>query len=223
MKSRLDISKFTAALLVGLAVLMFVVWCISMAVLVERQNRQNSETFQKNWQAQVLQMQQNQDLWLLSQFHQLNASIELPRQTDQLQSVVGEFYRKNPEIWAVSLVEFDDSGKALSRALKPGCQQPQFTVREDFLGSSAPELSSCRLDDRVLLEVAGAVGSGKDMAILLISMDFFSFVSSNSRLFQPDLQRSTSASGIQFEEFKPVGGNFERIEISLGDASQEYG
>ncbi|MEM7564111.1 MAG: bifunctional diguanylate cyclase/phosphodiesterase, partial [Pseudomonadota bacterium] len=223
MKPRLDISKFTAALLVGLAVLMFVVWCISMAVLVERQNRQNSETFQKNWQAQVLQMQHNQDLWLLSQFHQLNASIESPRQTDQIQSVVGEFYRKNPEVWAVSLVEFDDSGKALSRALKPGCQQPQYMVREDFLGSTAPALSSCRLDDRVLLEVAGPVGSGKDMAILLISMDFFSFVNGNSGLFQRDLQRSTSASGIQFEEFKPLGGNFEPVEISLGDASEEYG
>ena len=223
MPARLDISGYTAALIGGLALLMFVVWCLSMTLLVERHNQQSTETLRENWQAQVDQMQQNQELWLLSRFHHLNAQIESPSQADQFQSVVGEFYRKNPEIWSVSLVEFDDSGKALSRALKPGCLQPQHTVREDYLGISSAKVDVCRLDDRVLLEVSGTVGSGKDMGILLISMDYFSFLADKSRLSYRNLQRSSAANGIQFEEFKPTGGEFERQEISLRKDSQEYG
>jgi Uma2 family endonuclease len=64
---KLNISTFSALLVAGLSLLMFLLWCLSLLVLVDRQNQQNATVYRQNLHGQVLQMQQKQRLWLQSQ------------------------------------------------------------------------------------------------------------------------------------------------------------
>ena len=61
---KLNISNFSVILVTGLSLLMFVLWSLSLLVLVDRQNQQTATTLQQNLHAQVLQLQQKQQLWL---------------------------------------------------------------------------------------------------------------------------------------------------------------
>ena len=221
---RINISYFSGGLIAALVLLMFIVWCVSLVVIVDRQNQQNAESFQRNWHAQVFQLQQNQQLWLRSQFYLINSMVKSPEDAGKFQSFLGDYYQSNPDIWAVSLINFDSKGKAVSRAQKPGCLQPNQVRRSDLSKYQIPKIASCRGDEKVLLEVAGKVGTGKKASVLLISMDYFSFISRFSGLSHRNLQRASSEElGIQYEEFKPIGGNNQRVAISIGDEFATYG
>ena len=69
---KLSLSSLSALLVGSLCLLMFLLWASSLLVLAERHNEQTSSTLQQNLHAQVLQLQQNQQLWLQSQYYLLN-------------------------------------------------------------------------------------------------------------------------------------------------------
>ena len=152
---KLNISNFSVILVTGLSLLMFVLWSLSLLVLVDRQNQQTATTLQQNLHAQVLQLQQKQQLWLQSQYYLLNTLAKSPADQQNFQSFLWDYYQRNPSIWAVNLVRFDQQGRPVSRSNKPGCLQPRQMHRDDFDDYLVPRISSCRIDDKALLEIAG--------------------------------------------------------------------
>ncbi|MCP4878432.1 MAG: EAL domain-containing protein [Gammaproteobacteria bacterium] len=219
-----NISTFSILLVIGLTLLMFVLWCASLLVLVDRQNQQNAVTLQQNLHAQVLQLQQKQQLWLQSQYYLLNTLAESPVENQNFQSFLGGYYQFNPSVWAVNLVHFDEQGQPISRSSKPGCLQPGEMHRDDFNNFLVPRISSCRIDDKALLEIAGPVVTDGNAVVLLVSMDYFDFLNEFSALSGRKLQRTIDTMhGIQYREFGAKGNPGALITIPVGDKSAVFG
>ena len=221
---KLNISSFGVLLVASLSLLMFLLWCLSLLVLVERQNQQNAEVFQQNWHAQVLQLQQKQQLWLQSQYYLLNTLAESSAESQNFQSFLWDYYQRNSSIWAVNLVQFDEQGLPVSKSSKPGCLQPQQMHREDYKDYLVPRISSCRIDDKALLEISGPVAAGGNAAVLLVSMEYFDFLNEFSSLSGRRLQRATDTTdGIQYQEFSANAGRGKPVIIPIGDQSAVFG
>ncbi len=213
---RINISIFSLLIVSGLALLLFLLWSLSLAFTVARQNQVDAENFQRESQAQLELLQRNQQDWLRAQFFTLNALAESAAARQNFQSLLLDYYQRNPSIWAVNLVFFDDAGNPVSKASKPGCLQPQQMRQQDF---RAPVLASCRIDDKTLLEISGPVADGVGAAALLVSMEYFEFLNAFSDLSGRRLQRAAdNANGLQYEEFSASGNNGARITLALGDA-----
>ena len=219
-----NISTFSILLVTGLALLMFVLWSLSLLVLVERQNQQSAETLQQNLHAQVLQLQQEQRLWLQSQYYLLNTLAESPTDEQNFQSFLWDYYQRNPSIWAVNLVEFDQQGHPVSKSKKPGCLQPNQMRKEDFDNFLVPRISSCRIDDKALLEIAGPATTNGRAVVLLVSMDYFDFLNKFSILTGRHLQRSPdNLQGIQYQEFSASGTGDARLTVPIGERAAIFG
>ena len=95
---KLNISTFSVILVAGLSLLMFALWSLSLLVLVERQNQQTAQTLQQSLHAQVLQLQQKQQLWLQSQYYLLNTLAKSPADKQNFQSFLWDYYQHNPSI-----------------------------------------------------------------------------------------------------------------------------
>ncbi len=221
---KLNISAFSAILVTSLTLLMFVLWGVSQIVLVDRQNQQSVVILQHNLHAQVLQLQQKQELWLQSQYYLLNTLAESPSESQNFQSFLWAYYQRNPSIWAVNLVHFDEQGQPVSKSNKPGCLQPKQMHRDDFANYLVPRFSSCRIDDKALLEIAGPVATDGNAVVLLVSMDYFDFLSEFSLLSERKLQRAADTTeGIQYQEFSASGSRGTRVTIPIGDKSAVFG
>ena len=226
---RLGITGFSVLLVVGLALLMLALWFVSLLVVVDRYNEQHAATQRQNLHGQVLQLQQKQRLWLQSQYYLLNTIAESSLEEGNLQTFLWDYLQRNPSIWAVNLVEFDEQGNPVSRSSKPGCLQPGQMHRDDFDDYLLPEVASCRIDDKALLEVAGPISDSENAVVLLVSMDYFDFLGEFSSLTGRRLQRvADNERGVQYEEFDscdpaaqitiPVGhseGVFGEIHLAL--------
>ncbi len=220
----IQVKSFSALLVFGLVLLTFLIWCVSLFVLVDQQNRKNAVAFQQSWHGQVLQLQQKQQLWLQSQFYLLNTLVESSSEGQNFQSFIWDYYLRNPSIWAVNLVRFDEQGRPLSRSTKPGCLQPQQMHKKIFEDYLVPRTSSCRIDDMALLEISGPVVVDGDTAVLLVSMDYFSFLVEFSNLSHRKMQRGAdNGDGIQYLEFTADGNQSARVAIPIGDGEQVYG
>ena len=216
---KLNVSKFSVLLVAGLALLMFVIWCLSLLVIVDRQNRQDAASLRQNLQGQVLQLQQKQRLWLQSQYYLLNTLAETSAKRGRFHTFLWEYYQRNPSIWSVNLVEFDGLGNPVSRSSKPGCLQPRQMHRDDFDNYLLPEIYSCSIDDKALLEIAGPVSSSDSAQVLLVSMDYFDFLNEFSTLTGRRLQRvAADDERVVYEEFGLGAGAGERLVIPLGDS-----
>ena len=199
---KLTISSFSAILVGSLTLLMFLLWMLSLLVLADRQNEQADSTLQHNLQAQIQQLQQNQQLWLQSQYYLLSSLAKSPDDNQNFQSFLWGYYQRNPSIWAVNLVKFNDRGLPLSRSSKPGCLQPDQMLRANFDNFLVPRISACRIDNKALLEIAGPVIADGDAIVLLVSMDYFDFLNEFSALTGRKLQRvEDTPQGLQFNEF----------------------
>ncbi len=221
---KINISTFSKILVTGLTLLMFVLWGASQIVLVDRQNQQSVVTLQQNLHAQVLQLQQKQKLWLQSQYYLLNTLAESPTESKNFQSFLWAYYQRNPSIWAVNLIYFDEQGRPVSKSNKPGCLQPKEMHRDDFANYLVPRFSSCRIDDKALLEIAGPVTSDGDEVVLLVSMDYFDFLNEFSILSDRKLQRAADTmEGIQYQEFSASGSRGTQVTIPIGDKSAVFG
>ena len=221
---RPNISTFSVILVAGLGLLMFVLWSLSLLVLVDRQNQQAAETLQQNLHAQVLQLQQEQRLWLQSQYYLLNTLAKSPADKQNFQSFLWDYYQRNPSIWAVNLVEFDQQGHPVSKSKKPGCLQPNQMRREDFDNFLVPRISSCRVDDKALLEIAGPASNDGSAVVLLVSMDYFDFLNKFSVLSGRRLQRTPdNLQGIQYQEFSASGISATQLVVPIGERAAIFG
>jgi diguanylate cyclase (GGDEF)-like protein len=221
---KLNISTFSVILVAGLSLLMFGLWSLSLLVLVDRQNQQTAQTQQHNLHAQVLQLQQKQKLWLQSQYYLLNTLAKSPTDKQNFQSFLWDYYQRNPSIWAVNLVEFDQQGRPVSRSKKPGCLQPNQMRRDDFDNFLVPRISSCRIDDKALLEIAGPATTDDKAVVLLVSMDYFDFLNEFSILSGRRLQRATDTlQGIQYREFSATGNRGTQLLIPIGERDAIFG
>ena len=221
---KINLTKFTALLVAGMALVSLALWCLSLIILLDRQNQHSADVSRQNWQSQVLQLQQKQQLWLQSQFYLLNRLVEAPGEQQNFQSFLWDYYQRNPDIWAVNLVHFDWRGNPVSKTTKPGCLQPSQMQKSDFDVQGVPRISSCRIDDKALLEIAGPVLVDNEVAVLLVSMDYFSFLTEFSSLTHRNLQRAAdSVEGIQYEEYSPQGKREIPISIPIGDNAGIYG
>jgi len=214
---RLNIATFSALLVAGLSLLMFVLWSLSLLVIVDRQNLQDATSLRQNLHGQVLQLQQKQRLWLQSQYYLLNTFAEASSRRGKFHTFLWDYYQRNPSIWSVNLVEFNEYGKPVSRSSKPGCLQPGQMNRADFDNYLLPVISSCRIDDKSLLEIAGPVSSSENAVVLLVSMDYFDFLNEFSTLTGRRLQRVADGGGVLYEEFGLGADRGERLEIPIGD------
>lgn len=215
---KLNISNFSVILVAGLSLLMFVLWSLSLLVLVDRQNQQTATALQQNLHAQVLLLQQKQQLWLQSQYYLLNTLAKSPADEQNFQSFLWDYYQRNPSIWSVNLVRFDQQGRPVSRSNKPGCLQPGQMHRDDFDDYLVPRISSCRIDDKALLEIAGPVSTDDNSIVLLISMDYFNFLNEFSFLSGRRLQHAADTKhGIQYREFSTSGSAGKQITIPVGE------
>jgi diguanylate cyclase (GGDEF)-like protein len=221
---KLNISTFSVILITGLSLLMFALWSLSLLVLVERQNQQTAQTLQQSLHAQVLQLQQKQQLWLQSQYYLLNTLAKSPVDKQNFQSFLWDYYQHNPSIWAVNLVQFDQQGRPVSKSKKPGCLQPNQMHRDDFDDFLVPRISICRIDDKALIEIAGPVTAGDNAVVLLVSMDYFDFLNEFSMLSGRRLQRATDTlKGIQYQEFSASGNHGTQIVIPIGERDAVFG
>ncbi|MCP4387975.1 MAG: bifunctional diguanylate cyclase/phosphodiesterase, partial [Gammaproteobacteria bacterium] len=221
---RLNISTFSIILVTGLALSMFLLWCLSLLVLVDYQNQQHAASYRHNLHGQVLQLQQKQRLWLQSQYYLLNTLAESPTEGPKFQSFLWDYYQRNPSIWAVNLIEFDQRGNPVSRSSKPGCLQPGQMHRNDFDDYLVPGITSCRIDDKALLEIAGPVATEDSARVLLVSMDYFDFLNEFSTLTGRRLQRSAESElGIQYHEFGLNDGDVIPVTLPVGETESVFG
>jgi len=221
---KLKISSFNALLISGFTLLMFLLWIVSLLVLADRHNEQAGTTLQHNLRVQVQQLQQNQQLWLQSQYYLLNTLAKSADDNQNFQSFLWGYYQRNPNIWAVNLVQFDERGLPVSKSNKPGCLQPDQMLRYRFDNFLVPSISSCRIDDKALLEIAGPVVSDGDAVVLLVSMDYFDFLNEFSSLTDRKMQRAAdSAKGFQYYEFGASETGDARISIPIGHAGAVSG
>ena len=221
---RIDITRFSGMLIGGLVALALLLWGLSLAQLVERENRQAADAMQQSWQGQVLQLQEKQRLWLQSQFYLLAALTESPDEQRDFQSFVLQYYQRNPDIWAVNLLRFDADGKTIARANRPGCLQPTEMTRRDFDDFFVPRMQSCRIEDKALLEIAGPLKVNGERAVLLVSMDYFSFLREFSALSHRSLERAQdSDAGVQYREFGPAAERGTGVTIPVGEGDSVFG
>jgi len=215
---KLNISVFSMLVVGGMTLAMFLLWCVSLLVIVDRQNMQDAASLRQNLHGQVLQLQQKQRLWLQSQYYLLNTLAETSTRRGKFHTFLWDYYQRNPSIWSVNLVEFDEKGNPISRSSKPGCLQPTQMRRADFDDYLLPEISSCRIDDKALLEIAGPVSSSKNALVLLVSMDYFDFLNEFSTLTGRRLQRVTDGGdGFIYEEFGLHNGS-GAVTIPVGNS-----
>jgi diguanylate cyclase (GGDEF)-like protein len=221
---KLKLSSFNASLIGGFALLMFLLWMVSLMVLAERQNQLAGTTLQHNLRIQVQQLQQNQQLWLQSQYYLLNTLARSPDDNQNFQSFLWGYYQRNPSIWAVNLVQFDERGLPVSKSNKPGCLQPDQMLRYRFDNFLVPSISSCRIDDKALLEIAGPVVADGDALVLLVSMDYFDFLNDFSSLTGRRMQRAAdSADSFQYYEFGASESGDSQISIPVGHSGAVSG
>ena len=179
---KLSLSSISALLVGGLSLLLFLLWMLSVMVLADRQNQQADDTLQHTLEAQVLQLQQSQQLWLQSQFYLLNSYLKANLDQRAFQSFLWSYYQRNPSISSVSLVEFDSQGRPLENRISAGCLQPLELRQLRFEDFRLPRISSCEQDGKALLEIAGPVSTDTAPVVLLISMDYFGFMGEFTRL-----------------------------------------
>lgn len=220
---KLNISSFSIILVAGLTLLMFLLWSLSLKVLVDRQNLQNSASYRQDLLGQVRQLQQKQRLWLQSQYFLLNTLAESPGEGRNFQSFLWEYYQRNPNIWAVNLIEFDAHGNPLSRSGKQGCLQPGQMQRDNFDDYLVPGITSCRIDGMALLEITGPVVIEGSARVLLVSMDYFDFLNDFSDLSGRRLQPAVeSERGIQYYEYGLDNDGGAQVIIPLGDSASVF-
>ena len=99
---KINISVFSLLIVSGLVLLLFLLWSLSLAFTVARQNQLETEAFEQEARVQLKQLQQNQRDWLREQFFTLNALAESAAARQNFQSLLLDYYQRNPSIWAAS-------------------------------------------------------------------------------------------------------------------------
>ncbi len=207
---------FSASLIFGLVLVALLVWSWSLQRVVQQENRIQSVALKQLWQSQIAHLQQKQHLWLQSQYYLISTLLDSDDQDQRLQAFLWGYFQRNPAVYSVLLVKFDQNGKIKSSSPKPACLQLQQSKQQDFEDYLVPRITSCRVADKVLLEIAGRVpGSGSD-SILIMSMNYFSFLPEFSSAAQKMLQLNlNSGDAIEYTEIRNPNGTADSITISF--------
>ena len=207
---------FSASLIIGLAIVSLLTWSWSLQQVVQQENRIQSAALKQLWQSQIVHLQQKQRLWLQSQYHLINTLLDSSDQDQRLQDFLWGYYQRNPSVHSVSLIKFDSNGDIKSYPPKPGCLQLQQSNRQDFENQQVPLITSCRVGDKVLLEIVGPISKSGSDSILAISMNYFGFLAEFSNLAQKKLQLNLSSSdSIEYTEVANSTGASDGLTITF--------
>ncbi len=207
---------FSAGLIIGLAIVALLAWSGSLQQMVLQQNRTQSAALKQLWESQIAHFQQKQRLWLQSQYYLISTLLESSDPDQRLQTFLWGYYPQNPNIRSVLLIKFDQNGEIKSHPPKPGCLKFQGSNQQDFKDYLLPRITSCRIADKVLLEIVGSISSSTGQTILIVSMDYFSFLTEFSIVTQKKLQLNLGAADlIEYTEVTNSSDSSESLTILL--------
>jgi len=199
MPNKLNLQQYSVSLVLAWAVVLMLVWSGSLQLIVDQSNKARMLQMKQLRESQIGYLQQKQELWLQSQYSLISTLVKTQSQHDNLQSLVQEFYQRYPNIWSVALLKSGLVTELTSESLKPGClltdKMSLKTASESFL----PLIWNCHIGGKTLLEISGPV-SGTD-SVVIISMDYFSFITELSELTQGKVSLNAAADNLsEFEE-----------------------
>jgi diguanylate cyclase (GGDEF)-like protein len=167
-------------------------------------------------------LQQKQQLWLQSQYSLISTLVKTQSQHNYSQSFIQEYYQRNPNIWSVALLESEFVNELTSEALKPGCLVTDKVGLKAVSNSFLPMISSCHIDGKALLEMSGSL-AGSD-AVLIISMDYFSFITELSKLTQGKVSPNASVDNpLEFEELANGIPSENAFNVTVANQNQILG
>jgi diguanylate cyclase (GGDEF)-like protein len=199
MFNKLNLQQYSVSLVLGLVLVLMLVWSWSLQLIVDQGNQALMLQTKQLRESQIGYLQQKQQLWLQSQYSLISTLVKTQSQHDYSQSFIQEYYQRNPNIWSVALLESEFVNELTSEALKPGCLVTDKVGLKAVSNSFLPMISSCYIDGKALLEMSGSL-AGSD-AVLIISMDYFSFITELSKLTQGKVSPNASVDNpLEFEE-----------------------
>lgn len=222
MKMRLPF--FSASLILGMALVALLVWSWSLQQVVQQLNSNQSAAYRQLRQAQISLLQQKQRLWLQSQYYLISTLLGSRNQDQRLQAFLWDYYQRNPNIRSVSLIEFNADGETRYQPPKAGCLKLDQNSRQEFSNYLVPRFSSCRVDDKALLEIVGPVLHSSRNSALVISMDYFSFIKEfSSAAGKKLLLNGTTEDLIEYTEVSDSGDYYEEVTINFEEQGQLLG
>lgn len=232
MLKKLNLQQFSASLILVLALVSMLIWSWSLQLIVDNGNQALILQTKQLRESQISYLQQKQRLWLQSQYYLISTliksktakteSLKTEGQRKYLQSFVWEYYQRNPSIWSVALLESDLVGELTSKAVKSGCLIPDKASLKMVSDFFVPLISSCLVDGKALLEMVGPV-AGSD-AVLIVSMDYFSFVTELSGLTQDKISLNGSTNNLlEFTELTKGVTPENTFNITIANQSQSLG
>jgi diguanylate cyclase (GGDEF)-like protein len=199
MFNKLNLQQYSVSLVLGLVLVLMLVWSWSLQLIVDQGNQALMLQTKQLRESQIGYLQQKQQLWLQSQYSLISTLVKTQSQHNYSQSFIQEYYQRNPKIWSVALLESEFVNELTSEALKPGCLVTDKVGLKAVSNSFLPMISSCHIDGKALLEMSGSL-AGSD-AVLIISMDYFSFITELSKLTQGKVSPNASVDNpLEFEE-----------------------
>jgi diguanylate cyclase (GGDEF)-like protein len=199
MFNKLNLQQYSVSLVLGLVLVLMLVWSWSLQLIVDQGNQALMLQTKQLRESQIGYLQQKQQLWLQSQYSFISTLVKTQSQHNYSQSFIQEYYQRNPNIWSVALLESEFVNELTSEALKPGCLVTDKVGLKAVSNSFLPMISSCHIDGKALLEMSGSL-AGSD-AVLIISMDYFSFITELSKLTQGKVSPNASVDNpLEFEE-----------------------
>jgi diguanylate cyclase (GGDEF)-like protein len=213
---KIKLPLFSAGIILGIVLISLLVWSWSLERVVQQENRSRSEAYNQLWQAQISHFQQKQRLWLQSQYYLISTLLGSHNQDQRLQAFLWDYYQRNPNVRSVSLIEFDSSGQTKYQPPKAGCLRLDQNSKQDFENFLVPRISSCRIDDKALLEIVGPILQSSHNSALVVSMDYFSFLTEFSIASGKKLQViSGSDKLIEYTEVSDITGSHEALTINF--------
>jgi diguanylate cyclase (GGDEF)-like protein len=197
---KLTLRQFIVSLVLLLAFGSLLAWSFSLYLLVSNTNQTLLAQTKQLREAQVIHLQQKQRLWLQSQYYLIGTLLRSENDNEFLQPFLWDYYQRNANIWSVDLIQPDLVGDLTSKAMKPGCLSKDKADIKKRSETLVPQVSSCLVGQKALLEIVGPV-AGSD-AVLVVSMDYFSFIAELSALTDSKIRLTSLADGlIEYSEF----------------------
>jgi diguanylate cyclase (GGDEF)-like protein len=135
---------------------------------------------------------------------------------------VWDYYQRNPNIWSVALLEPSLLEELTSKALKPGCLSTNKVSLKAMSDSFVPLTSSCLVGGKALLEMAGPV-AGSD-AVLIVSTDYFSFMTELVGLTQDKISLNTTTDNqLEFTELANGVASENAFTITIANQNKTLG
>lgn len=193
-----------------------------MLQIVDNGNQALMQQTKQLRQSQIDHLQQKQQLWLQSQYSLLSTLVKAENEHKYSQSLVQEYYQQNPNIRSVALLESGFLTELTSDSFKPGCLVPTKVDLDAITVSFLPSISTCYVDGKVLLEMAGPV-TGRD-AVMIVNMDYFSFVTELSALTQNKISlNSANDNWPEYNELTQGIKSKNVFKVTIVDQNQTLG